>query len=114
MKFTVATLLIILLAFVSGLFFPWWAFVIPVFITAALIHQKPGKAFLSGFLGLFLLWGGMAMFIDQQNGGVLATKVAEILKLGNSSVMLVIITAIVGALIGGFASLSGSYLRKTS
>jgi len=113
MKFIVATLLMMLLAFVSGLYFPWWVFAIPVLIVAALVHQKPWKAFLAGFIALALLWGGMALFIDINNNGILSTRVAGIFMEGLSPMVLTIATALIGGLIGGFAALTGSYLRKS-
>lgn len=112
MKFIVATVLMMLLAFVSGLYFPWWVFSIPVLIVAALVHQRPWKAFFSGFLALLLLWGGMALFIDINNNGILSTRVAGVFAEGLSSVVISVATAVIGALIGGFAALTGSYLRK--
>ena|SRR5579859_7988358 len=112
MKFIISTLLIALLGFIAGLYGPWWGFAIAAFLVSALIPQKPGLAFLSGFLALFLLWGGLAWSIDAANGSILSRKIAEILPLGGSPVLLILVTALVAALVGGGASLSGSYLQK--
>jgi hypothetical protein len=62
MKFLTATLLTLLLAFVSGLYLPWWGIAIVALLVAAIVHQKAGKAFLSGFwvcsyYGVVLLFG---------------------------------------------------------
>jgi hypothetical protein len=38
--------------------------------------------------------------------------VASILPLQGSYVLLIVVTAFLGALVGGFASLTGAYLRK--
>jgi hypothetical protein len=38
--------------------------------------------------------------------------VAQILPLGGSYIALIAVTAIVGALLGGLASLTGSFVRK--
>ena len=113
MKFTVATLLTALLAFIGGLQFDWWILAISAFLTAALVHQKPVKAFGAGFLGIFLLWGILAYWIDSKNMHILASRVAELLPLGGNSFLLILVTAVIGALVGGFAALSGSYLRKS-
>jgi hypothetical protein len=37
---------------------------------------------------------------------------AAILPLGGSAMLIIIITALIAALIGGFAALTGTYLRK--
>ena len=111
MKFIITTLLIALLSFCSGLFLPWWGFAIITLAVSALLPQRPMAAFLSGFLALFLLWGGLAWFLDAANNSILSGKVARILPLGGSSVLLILVTALVGALVGGGAALSGSYLN---
>ena len=113
MKFFTAILLTALLAFIAGLYLPWWSIAIIAFAVAALVHQKPVKAFFAGFLGLFLLWGGLAFWIDMKNNHVLSKKVAALMKFGESSVTIILITALVGALVAGFAALSGSYLRSS-
>ncbi len=112
MKFTVALLLTALLAFAEGLFFPWWTIAIASFVVAVFIHQKPLKAFLAGFLGLFLLWGGYAVFIDLKNEHVLSQKIALILPLGGSYVVLILVTAFVGGLVGGLGALTGSFTKR--
>lgn len=114
MKFLTATLLTLLLAFVSGLYLPWWGIAIVALLVAAIVHQKAGKAFLSGFLGLFLLWGVLAFWIDMKNDHILSQKIAAILPLGGNSILLILVTALVGGLVAGFAALSGSFLRASA
>ena len=114
MKFLTATLLTLLLAFVSGLYLPWWGIAIVALLVAAIVHQIAGKAFLSGFLGLFLLWGGLAFWIDMKNDHILSQKIAAILPLGGNSILLILVTALVGGLVAGFAALSGSFLRASA
>ena len=113
-KFLMATILSALLAYAIGIYgnIPWWSFVISNFIIAIAIDQKPLKAFISGALGVGLLWLTLALMIDQQNGHLLSTKVANILPLKGSTSALIAITAFVGFILGGLSSLSGSYVRK--
>ncbi|HEY6503271.1 MAG TPA: hypothetical protein VIZ28_04790 [Chitinophagaceae bacterium] len=113
MKFIVAIILTALLAFIAGLWFDWWIIAAAAFLVAVLVHQKAGKAFLSGFLGVFLLWGAFAWWIDMKNEGVLSKKIAEVLPLGGNSFLLIFITAFIGALVAGFGAMSGSYLRSS-
>lgn len=113
MKFIVAVLLTALLSFIAGIYIEWWwFFAIVSFIVALLVHQKAGKAFFSGFLALFLLWGGLAYWIDIKNESILSAKISALLPLGGSSLLLIVITAIVGGLVAGFAAMSGSFLRS--
>jgi len=115
MKFLNSFLLTALLSFIAGIYISyWWFFVVVAFLVAVLIHQKGFKAFFAGFLGLFILWFLLALWMDFANEGLLSVKIASILPLGGSKWMLMIVTAFIGGLIAGFAALSGSYLRSTS
>ncbi len=114
MKFITTIILTALLSYAAGLYttLPWWSFVFCALIVALAIHQKPWKAFVSGFLSLFLLWGILALLLDYPNEHILSQKVAHILPLGGSYVLLILVTAFVGGLVAGFGALTGSYLRK--
>ena len=112
MKFIATIILIALLAFVSGLYLPWWSIALAAFVISLIFRQPPGKSFLAGFLGLFLLWAGLALFIDSPNQHILSKKIAEVLPLGGSSTLLILVTGLVGGLVGGFAALTASYLNK--
>lgn len=111
-KFLVNTLLIALLSLVGGLFFPNWIIAPIAFLVSLLIPLRPLPAFLSGFLALFLLWGGLALAANVANEGILATKIAWLLPLNGSPYALILVTALVGALVGGGGSLTASFLRK--
>jgi hypothetical protein len=112
LKYVLSIVVTALMAFVSGLYLPWWGIAIAAFLVSAAIPQKPTFSFLSGFLGVFLLWEVLAWWIDNKNNGILSQKVAALLGLGSSSVLLIVITSVVGALVAGFAALAGTYLRR--
>jgi len=114
MKFSAAIILTALLAFISGLFFPWWCIAVTSLLVAVLVHQKAGKAFLAGFLGVFILWAGIAIWIDMKNNGVLSKKIALVLPLGGNAILLILVTGLVGGLVAGFAAMSGSFLRSST
>ena len=113
MKMIVAIILTALLSFLGGLYMQWWSLAVAAFLVALLIPQRAGKAFLSGFFGVFLLWAILAWWIDMKNQGILSKKIASILPLGGSSILLLLVAAFVGGLVAGFAALSGSYLRSS-
>lgn len=113
MKFLTAIILTAILAFISGLFLPWWGMAVTSLLVAVLVHQKAGKAFLSGLLGVFLLWAGLAWWIDMKNNGILSKKIATILPLGGNTILLIGVTGLIGGLIAGFAAMSGSFLRAS-
>ena len=114
MKFLIAIILTALLSFIAGIYIPlWWFFAVVALLVALLVHQKAGKAFFAGFLGLFILWFILTAWIDSANGGVLSVRIASLLPLGGSKWLLMIVTALIGGLIAGFAAMSGSYLRSS-
>ncbi len=113
MKFFISLILTILLSFAACLFLPWWSIAIAAFVVAVLIPQKPGKAFLTGFIALFLLWGGLSFWISNNNNHVLAHKVSQLILKMDNPIRLILATALIGAIVAGFAALAGSYLRKS-
>ncbi len=113
MKFIIAILLTAFLSFVAGLYLPWWEIAVISFLVSAAIPLPHRDSFIAGALGIFFLWGILAWWIDFKNNSILSQKVAQILPLGGSSYLLILVTALVGALIAGFAALAASYLRKS-
>jgi hypothetical protein len=111
MRFLLSILLTAVLAFVAGMYLEWWSIAIAAFLVALLLPQRLGRSFLAGFLGIFILWGVLAFWIDIKNDSLLSNKMAELFGLGSSGILLVLITALVGALVAGFAAMSGSSLR---
>lgn len=114
MKFVLTTLLTFLLSFIAGLYLPWWSVAIVAFLAALLLQPKIGLGFLAGFLGIFLLWATVAFWIDTNNESILSHKIALLFPLGGSSLLLILVTAFVGGLVGGFAAMAGSSIRFKS
>ena len=114
MKFFISLILTILLSFAACLFFPWWIIAIAAFVVAALIPQKPFKSFMAAFIALFLLWGGLSFWMSNNNDHILAHKISQLILKMNNPYLLILATALIGALVAGFAALAGSYLRKKS
>ena len=113
MKFMVSLILTALLSFAACLFLPWWSIALAAFIVAALIPQKPGRSFFTGFLALFLLWGVLSFRISNANEHILSHKVSMLMLNMDSPYLLMLATAVIGALVAGLAALTGSFLRKS-
>jgi hypothetical protein len=112
MRFLITIFIIGLLAFAAGLFFPWWSIAPVAFLVVLLMPQRPGMAFLAGFLAIFLLWGIMALCLSQANHHILAQRLSPVILKMNSSLLLIIATGLIGGIVAGFAALSASLLRK--
>lgn len=108
MKFLMQFLFIVIGSFVIQLFLPWWSMAIVAFAGGYLF--KSTQNFLTGFLGVALLWGAYAFWLDLGGAAPLADRVAGILSI--SKPLLFLLTATVGGFVGGFAALTGSILKQ--
>ena len=111
MRFIAKLILIAGSCYVAEQFLPWWSVAICAFVVNFFLPAKGFDAFLSGFLGVGLLWLGFAWLIDADTSGLLTEKVASIFEF-DTSFLLVALAGLVGGLVGGFAALSGSLFRN--
>lgn len=109
MKFIYHTLAVALIALVLELFLPWWSVAIAGFVAGYLFAHSGWRSFFAGMLGIALLWLSMAMYIDAATDAILTSRIAGLFPTG-SVVLLMVITAAVGGLVGGFASLTGGLI----
>ena len=56
-------------------------------------------------------WGGQALYVHIANEGILSTRIAEMLGVG-SPLIVVLITGVLGGLVSGLATLTGSLATK--
>jgi hypothetical protein len=110
-KFIVSVIVTGLLAFACGLYLPWWSIALAAFIVAFFIHQPPLRSFLTGFVGVMLLWLVLILAINSGNQGILAPKMSMVMGFGDAYI-LVILSIFIGGLVAGFGSLTGCILRK--
>lgn len=111
MKFITSIILTALLSFAACLYLPWWSIAVVAFIVAVLIPQHFGNAFIAAFLAIFLLWAGFSFWLSFNNNHLLAHKVSILILKTDSPNLLIVATALIGALVAGCAALSGSFLR---
>jgi hypothetical protein len=109
MKFLIQVLAILITAWILTLFTPWWALTIPAFLFGWLLRSNYN--FLAGFLAIFLLWGIKAWLINASADAPLAERIAQVLMV-KSDMLLILVTAAIGGLVGGFAALTGSLLNQ--
>lgn len=92
------------------LFLPWWTLFIPAILLGATLFKAPAAAFFTGFLSLFAAWFVQVLYVDIANESILSGRIAEMLGVGQSWLVL-LITAIIGGLIGGLGTLFGTQVR---
>lgn len=86
---------------------PWWSVGMAPFAMAFWRGGSGGGAFWSGFLALALLWGGLAFV----RSGELAERMAAVFNLPGP-IWLVLITALLGGLLGGLSAWTGYWFRR--
>jgi hypothetical protein len=107
MKFLIHIVLVIVISFLLQSFLPWWTMAIGVFIVSFVIGNKGITSFIVGFLGVGLLWLGYAIYIDFSTESILTVKLNQLLPLNS-----LLLTFLLGGLVGAFASLTGSLIRS--
>jgi hypothetical protein len=115
MKFFAVFILSSLTAYAAYLFAgqtPWWLFAVGALLAGWVVPLSSFKTWLAAFLGVFLVWFALCFMANNNNQQVLAPKMAEILQIGSAPLLLIFTSAFVGALVAGFAALTGSYLRR--
>ncbi|MEN0002633.1 MAG: hypothetical protein AAF798_00770 [Bacteroidota bacterium] len=110
-------LFVLLLAVVSGAlhfflpFLPWWSVALFAALLSLFVKLSPALAFVAGFLGAALLWGGYAYYLDFLNEGILSARMG-ILFGGIPGSALPLVTAVFGGLVAGLGALTGSLIVK--
>ena len=108
MKFIIQVAAIILVAFILELILPWWSIAIAAFAIGYALKSKAN--FMAGLLGIALLWATKAYLLDSAAAAPLTERVATIFSLTKPTLLLV--TAGIGGIVGGFAAMAGASLKK--
>lgn len=90
----------------------WWI-CIPVLVVLSFFSTEANHSpFLWGFLSLFMLWGGYAAYFDTLNESILSNRMVQLFPLPQKGFLMVLVTALLGGLLGGFSASSGYWFRK--
>ncbi|GAB4248583.1 MAG: hypothetical protein Kow0027_11030 [Saprospiraceae bacterium] len=101
----------IILGYLCHQFMPFWAIAVAGFVAGLFFKYKwLLSGFAASFLGGFLLWGGLAWWIDRENAQQLSSMLGELFK--TDGAYLPYVTGLVGGLLAGFGALTGGSLRK--
>lgn len=109
MKFIFQIFGTIVLAYALEIFLPWYSIALAAFVMGYLFRSRAN--FLAGFLGIALLWTLKAWLLNSGSASDLADRVAHIFSLTGKE-WLMLVMAIVGGMVGGFAGLAGALVRR--
>lgn len=104
-------LLMLVFCILVQFWMPWWTLIFPCALLSYVTSRSGIGAFFAGFLGVGILWLAYSIYIDWDTASMLSQKVAMIFP-GKSIWVVRGLTALVGGLTGGFASLSGFSLKQ--
>jgi len=104
-------LIILILSFASAYFLSWWVVAIIAFLAAFFMGKTSGQSFWSGFGGVAVAWIIMALIKTIPNDNLLAARVAKLFQLPHW-ILILLITAIIGGLVGGMSALSGILAKR--
>jgi len=110
MKFIIQVILTILLSYVAVHFFPWWIIVICSAIVAIGLPLHSNVTFWGGFTAISLFWMLTATWIDVNTHSILSSKIAPLLGLQGTT-LLILLTGFTGGIVGGLGALSGQKVR---
>ena len=111
MKLFLRLILIAVLTYFFSLLFPWWIIVIIGLGVGLLIPGGSLSNFISGFVGVGIIWMGHAWNLDAQNGSQFTLTILEVLGIFDDPIVLIAFTGFIGGLVGGFATMTGSLFR---
>ena len=111
MRFIFQVILTSLISYILQQFMPCWIVVLVAAIVALFIPSNPAAAFLGGFAAISLLWMAKATMIDVYTNSILSAKVAALIGI-KSSIMLILLTGLLGGLLGGLGATSGQHLLR--
>src|SRR5690606_9712596 len=108
-------IIILIICFLLQLSLPWWVITAVAFAAAFWRAKSSRHAFWSGFLAIFCLWAGVALFYTLPNNNILADRIGIMMGLPETSftwLIVLLATGLAGALVSGLFALSGYYVRQ--
>lgn len=111
MKFLLFTLLSTLVVVFLNSVAPYWLVMVAITVLAALIHPSNWGGFFGGGVGMSMAWLGQTIYISAVTSSTLPDKIAAIMGLG-SGTSLVVLTAVLGFVLGGCSGLLGVMFRN--
>ena len=110
MKILINILVIAIAAWILSTFVSWWMIAAVPFVVSVSAKQKAGKAFLTGFAGIGLLWLYLILKTDLANESILSERIAQLFGLQHT--LFLAVNVFLGALVGGLGGWSGAAISR--
>ncbi|MEM9339351.1 MAG: hypothetical protein AAGA66_11530 [Bacteroidota bacterium] len=110
MKLIIRILIIGSITYFLSTFLTWWTGMIISLLVCFLLPSSILNAFISGFLGVGLVWLGQAWVLDVANKSAFSKVIVQLFPV-EDPILLILITGLIGGLSGGLASSTGASFR---
>jgi hypothetical protein len=107
-------IVIAIISLIAQLFLPWWSLAIVAFAVCFTRSRGAGWAFLEGFAGVALTWFGYALLIHVTTDGIFTGRMGLLLFKADGAGLPILVTTLLGGLVGGFAGMSGYLVRQAT
>lgn len=104
-------LIIIFITAILQYFTPWWSVALVPFLVMAWRPTTSIKSFFTGFSAIAILWLGYGLYLHTISEGAMSNRIAQIFSLPNG-LLLLLITMILGGLVGGASGMAGALTRQ--
>lgn len=111
-RFLITSLAAGVVAYVASYLTEWWAAGPLGAAVVSFVWPPRRGSFWLGFVALLLLWGALSLGTHLYTGGQLTERMARLLPLDGRSGLLIFLTALSGALLGGLCTAAGASLRR--
>ncbi len=111
MKLILRTLLLGVILYFLPADLPWWSIVVVGILMGIILPGPALNTFISGFLAGGLMWLFLSWQIDNATGSYLSEKIIELFPFSDAT-YLIILSGLIGGLLVGLATLSGSSFRQ--
>lgn len=105
-----AAIAVFLLVLAGGFLAPWWWPALAGYAVGFWLCRSGGRAIVAGFLGTGGAWLALAAFQDWRNHRLLSARMADLFHLPYPWLLL-LLTALIGGILGGLAAWAGRSLR---
>lgn len=111
MRTFLTILLIAGFSYLAHVYIPfWWFFAVVAFIISFAFGKSGVSSFFAGFVAIFVLWMVLNLGNSLENDFLLVDKMSNLVGAPHS-IVLILISALIGGVVAAFSSLAGFFFK---
>lgn len=103
--------IVVILGVLSQIYLPWWSAVVIALVVELALGKGDNTSFFVGFYGVAVPWMILAMYIDVKSESILSVRILDLFKLPQFSVVMIVLTGLIGGLVGAAGSVAGGWIK---